>query len=98
MKVEELLEKEVIDSINELVTMKGQKVTIMLVEEEENNMLTFDIFNMSNNKNFLISTAMNFTKENRRIFTGLVSGAISSKIDVRFFLKLTYSELKDIVS
>ncbi|WP_459835995.1 hypothetical protein [Clostridium carnis] len=78
--------------------MKGQKVTIMLVEEEENNMLTFDIFNMNNNKNFLISTPMNFTKENRRIFTGLMAGAIKRvDVDVTLFLKLTYDELKAII-
>ncbi|GAB6170296.1 hypothetical protein JCM1393_27560 [Clostridium carnis] len=70
----------------------------MLVEEEENNMLTFDIFNMNNNKNFLISTPMNFTKENRRIFTGLMAGAIKRvDVDVTLFLKLTYDELKAII-
>lgn len=98
MKVEELLEEEVIEAINELVPMKGQKVTIMLTREEENNMLTFDIFNMDTNKNFLLSTPMEYTEENRRIFTGLVAGAIK-KIDVNitFFLKMTYNELKAMV-
>lgn len=98
MKVEDLLEEEVIEAINELVPMKGQKVTIMLLEEEGDNMLTFDIFNMDTNKNFLLSTPMEFKEENRRIFTGLVAGAIKKvDVEVRFFLKLTYDELKDIV-
>lgn len=98
MKVEDLLEKEFIDAINDLVTMKGQKVTIMLMKEEENNMLTFDIFNMDTNKSFSLSTPMEFTEENRRIFTGLVAGAIKRvDVDVRFFLKLNYAELEDIV-
>lgn len=98
MEVEELLEKEVIEAINELVTMREQKVTIMLLEEEEDNLLTFDIFNMDTNKSFQISTPMVFTEENRRMFTGLVAGAIKRvDVDVTYFLKLTYSELKDII-
>ena len=61
-------------------------------------MLTFDIFNMDTNKSFAISTPMIFNEENRRIFTGLIAAAIKkADVDVRFFLKLTYSELKNIV-
>lgn len=98
MSVEDLLEKEAIDEINDLVPMKGQKVTIMLIKEEENDLLTFDIFNMSTNKNILIATPMSFTEENRRIFTGIIAKAIK-KIDVNvtFYLRLTYAEVEELV-
>lgn len=69
-----------------------------MLMKEENNMLTFDIFNMDTNKSFSLSTPIIFNEENRRIFTGLVTGAIKkADVDVRFFLKLTYEELKDII-
>lgn len=98
MGVEDLLEKEAIDAINELVPMRGQRVTIMLLKEEENDLLTFDIFNMNTNKNFLIATPMKFTEENRRIFTGLVAGAIKRvDVNVTFFLKLNYNELEKMI-
>lgn len=98
MKVEDLLEEEIIEAINELVPMRGQKVTIMLIREEENDLLTFDIFNINTNKNFLIATPMKFTEENRRIFTGLVAGAIKRiDVNVTLFLKLSYNDLKEIM-
>ena len=98
MEVHELLEDNVIEAINELITMKGQKIIIMLIKEEEENMLTFEIFNMDTNEEFFLSTNMTFNEENRRIFTGLIAGAID-KVDVSviFLLKLNYNEMASMV-
>lgn len=68
MSIEGLLEKEAIDEINNIVPMKGQSVKIMLFKTEEDDMLTFDIFNVTLNKNIFITTPMEFNEVNRKIF------------------------------
>ena len=98
MSAEELLEKEAVEEINNIVPMKGQSVKIMLHEREENDMLTFDIFNVTLNKNILITTPMEFNEENRKIFTGIVTGAIKKvEVDVTFLLKINFDEVERMV-
>lgn len=98
MSVEELLEKEAIDEINNLVPMKGQSVKIMLYKSEENDMLTFDIFNVTLNKNILITTPMEFNEVNRKIFTAIVAGAIKKvDVEVTFLLQLDFAEVERFV-
>jgi len=65
MSAEYLLENEAVYEINNIVPMKGQSVKVMLLKEEENDMLTFDIFNLTLNKNILITTPMEFNEVNR---------------------------------
>ncbi len=98
MSVEELLEKEAIDEINNIVPMKGQSIKIMLYESEENDMLTFDIFNVTLNKNIFITTPMKFNEVNRKIFTAIVAGAIKKvEVDVTFLLQLSFDEVEKLV-
>ncbi|MDB2105981.1 hypothetical protein [Clostridium paraputrificum] len=98
MSVEELLEKEVVDEINNIVPMKGQSIKIMLYESEENDMLTFDIFNVTLNKNIFITTPMEFNEANRKIFTAIVAGAIKKvDVDVTFLLQLSFDEIESMV-
>lgn len=98
MSIEGLLEKEAIDEINNIVPMKGQSVKIMLYKEEENDMLTFDIFNVTLNKNILITTPMKFNEVNRKIFTAIVARAIKKvDVDVTFLLQLSFDEVEKLV-
>lgn len=98
MTSEELLEKEAVDEINNIVPMKGQSVKIMLLKSEENDMLTFDIFNVNLNKGIFITTPMEFNEVNRKIFTAIVAGAIKKvEVDVTFLLQLNYEEVEKLV-
>ena len=98
MKIEELLEKEAIDEINSIVPMKGQSIKIMLYESEEDNMLTFDISNVTLDKNILITTPMEFNEVNRRIFTAIITKAIKKvEVDVTFLMQLNYKEVEKIL-
>lgn len=98
MSIEGLLEKEAIDEINNIVPMKGQSVKIMLFKTEEDDMLTFDIFNVTLNKNIFITTPMEFNEVNRKIFTAIVAGAIKKvEVDVTFLLQLSFDEVEKLV-
>lgn len=98
MSSEDLLEKEAVDEINNIVPMKGQNVKIMLYKEEENDMLTFDIFNVTLNKNIFITTPMEFNEVNRKIFTAIVAGAIKKvEVDITFLLQINYEEVERMV-
>lgn len=98
MSSEELLEKEAADEINNIVPMRGQSVKIMLYKAEENDMLTFDIFNATLNKNIFITTPMEFNEVNRKIFTAIVAGAIKKvEVDVTFLLQIDYEEVERMV-
>ena len=98
MKIEELLEAEVIESINSIVDLPNQTVNIFLVEEGENDMHTFEIINVSNNKNFLISTEFINDSDRREILTALVSGAIKKiNVQVTYMMELTYDDLEETI-
>lgn len=98
MSSEDLLEKEATDEINNIVPMKGQSVKVMLFKSEENDMLTFDIFNVTLNKNIFITTPMEFNEVNRKIFTAIVAGAIKKvEVDVTFLMQLSYDEVERMV-
>lgn len=98
MSSEELLEKEAVDEINNIVPIKGQSVKIMLYKAEENDMLTFDIFNATLNKNIFITTPMEFNEVNRKIFTAIVAGVIKKvEVDVTFLLQINYEEVERMV-
>lgn len=98
MSAEELLEKEAVDEINNIVPMKGQNVKILLHKIEENNMLTFDIFNASLNKGMFITTPMEFNEVSRKIFTAIVAGAIKKvDVNVTFLLQIDFEEVERLV-
>lgn len=98
MKIEELLEAEVIESINSIVDLPNQTVNIFLVEEGENDMHTFEIINVSNNKNFLISTEFINDSDRREILTAIVSGAIKKiNVQVTYMMELTYDDLEETI-
>lgn len=98
MSSEDLLEKEATDEINNIVPMRGQSVKVMLYKSEENDMLTFDIFNVTLNKGIFITTPMKFNEVNRKIFTAIVAGAIKKvEVDVTFLLKINYEEVERLV-
>lgn len=97
MGITDLFEDSVIEQINSLVDCQNQKIAIM-VAEVEGDMVTFEIFNMSNNRRFLLGTVVKNTYESRRIFAGLVAGAIKKvNVDVTFLLKLNYKEVESMV-
>lgn len=98
MSVEDLLEKEAIDEINNIVPLKGQSIKVMLFEQEESNLLTFDIFNATLNNNILITTPMEFNEVNRTVFTAIVAGAIKkADVDVTFLLQIDFDEVERMV-
>lgn len=98
MSSQDLLEKEATDEINNIVPMKGQSVKVMLYKSEENDMLTFDIFNATLNKNIFITTPMKFNEVNRKIFTAIVAGAIKKvEVDVTFLMQINYEEVERLV-
>ena len=96
MKIEELLENEVIDAINDIVDLPKQTVNIFLVEEGENDMHTFEIINISNNKSFLLSTEFINDSERREFLTAIVAGAIKKiNVQVTYMLELSYDDLEE---
>ena len=98
IKIEELLESEVIDIINNIVDLPNQTVNIFLVEEGENDMHTFEIINVSNNKNFLLSTEFINDIDKREILTAIVAGAIKKiNVQVTYMLELTYDDLEETI-
>ena len=98
MKIEELLETEVIDSINNIVDLPNQTVNIFLVEEGEEDMHTFEIINVSNNKNFLLSTEFINDIDKREILTAIVAGAIKKiNVQVTYMMELSYEDLEETI-
>ena len=98
IKIEELLEAEVIDSINNIVDLPNQTVNIFLVEEGENDMHTFEIINVSNNKNFLLTTEFINDIDKREILTAIVAGAINKiNVQVTYMMELTYDDLEETI-
>lgn len=99
MDIEEILEVDVIESINNIVDLPKQTVNIFLVEEsEENDMHTFEIINVSNNKNFLLSTEFINDIDKREILTAIVAGAIKKiNVQVTYMMELTYDDLEEII-
>ena len=98
IKIEELLEAEVIDSINNIVDLPNQTVNIFLVEEGENDMHTFEIINISNNKSFLLSTDIINDSERREMLTAIVAGAIKKiNVQVTYIMEISYNDLEEIL-
>lgn len=98
MKIEELLENEVIDAINDIVDLPKQTVNIFLVEEGEDDMHTFEIINISNNKSFLLSTEFINDSERREFLTAIVAGAIKKiNVQVTYMMELTYDDLEETI-
>lgn len=98
MKVEELLEAEVIDSINNIVDLPKQTVNIFLVEEGEDDIHTFEIINVSNNKSFLLSTEFINDIDRREMLTAIVAGAIKKmNVTCTYMLELTYDDLEETI-
>lgn len=98
MDIEEILEADVIESINNIVDLPKQTVNIFLVEEGENDMHTFEIINVSNNKNFLLSTEFINDIDKREILTAIVAGAIKKiNVQVTYMMELTYDDLEEII-
>ena len=98
MKIEELLETEVIDSINNIVDLPNQTVNIFLVEEGEEDMHTFEIINVSNNKSFLISTEIINDINRREMLTAIVAGAIKKiNVQVTYMMELSYEDLEETI-
>lgn len=98
MDIEEILEADVIDSINEIVDLPKQTVNIFLVEEGENDMHTFEIINVSNNKNFLLSTEFINDIDKREILTAIVAGAIKKiNVQVTYMMELSYEDLEETI-
>lgn len=98
MKIEEVLEAEVIDSINSIVDLPKQTVNIFLVEEGEDDMHTFEIINISNNKSFLLSTEFINDSDRRKILTAIVAGAIKKiSVEVTYMMELSYDDLEETI-
>ena len=98
MNIEEILEADVIDSINEIVDLPKQTVNIFLVEEGENDMHTFEIINVSNNKSFLISTEFINDINRREMLTAIVAGAIKKiNVQVTYMMELSYEDLEETI-
>lgn len=99
MNIEEILEVDVIESINNIVDLPKQTVNIFLVEEsEENDMHTFEIINVSNNKNFLLSTEFINDIDKREILTAIVAGAIKKiNVQVTYMMELSYDDLEETI-
>ena len=98
MKIEELLETEVIDSINNIVDLPNQTVNIFLVEEGEEDMHTFEIINVSNNKSFLISTEFINDINRREMLTAIFAGAIKKiNVQVTYMMELSYEDLEETI-
>ena len=99
MDIEEILEVDVIESINNIVDLPKQTVNIFLVEEsEENDMHTFEIINVSNNKNFLLTTEFINDIDKREILTAIVAGAIKKiNVQVTYMMELSYDDLEETI-
>ncbi|WP_294135102.1 hypothetical protein [uncultured Clostridium sp.] len=98
MDIEEILEADVIESINNIVDLPKQTVNIFLVEEGENDMHTFEIINVSNNKNFLLSTEFINDIDKREILTAIVAGAIKKiNVQVTYMMELSYDDLEETI-
>lgn len=98
MNIEEILEADVIESINNIVDLPKQTVNIFLVEEGENDMHTFEIINVSNNKNFLLSTEFINDIDKREILTAIVAGAIKKiNVQVTYMMELSYDDLEETI-
>ena len=98
MDVEEILEAEVIDSINEIVDLPKQSVNIFLAEKSEDDMSIFEIINISNNKSFLLTTDISDDSEKREIFTAIIAGAIKKiNVQVTYMMEINYEYLQKII-
>lgn len=98
MKTNQLIEQAVIDTIREMVTAENESISIMVHKFKDDDGIVFEIFNLTNEKRFLLETPMKFDEEHRRIFTGIIASAINvPNVTVNFFMKLTYEELEETI-
>lgn len=97
MELNDLLEDEVIEQINDIVTNRNQKVCINLLKQE-GEMLEFEIFNISNYKRFILATSMEYDMDNRRVLTAIVARAIDyCEVNVMFFIELNYKDVEEMI-
>ena len=88
----------IIESINNIVDLPNQTVNIFLVEEGEEDMHTFEIINVSNNKSFLISTEFINDINRREMLTAIVAGAIKKiNVQVTYMMELSYEDLEETI-
>lgn len=94
--ISEFLEPEVIFAVNNIVTNPNENITILESKKPNSNMKVFEICNLDNDEQFIISTEMEGSDECRQMFTAIIAGAIRQKhVNVTFFIKVNYEELKD---
>lgn len=97
-KIEEILDVGVIESINKIVDSPNQTINIFLVEEGSDDMHTFEVFNVSNKKNFLFSIEFINDMFKREILTSIVAKAIKERdVEVTYMMELTYDDLEETI-
>lgn len=97
-KVEEILDVGVIEGINKIVDSPNQTINIFLVEEGSDDMHTFEVFNVSNKKNFLFSIEFINDMFKREILTSIVAKAIKERdVEVTYMMELTYDDLEETI-
>ena len=97
-KIEEILEESVIEGINKIIDSSNQTINIFLVEEGSDDMHTFEIFNVSNKKNFLFSIEFINDMFKREMLTAIVAKAIKERdVEVTYMMELTYDDLEETI-
>ena len=97
-KIEEILDVGVIEGINKIVDSPNQTINIFLVEEGSDDMHTFEVFNVSNKKNFLFSIEFINDMFKREILASIVAKAIKERdVEVTYMIELTYDDLEETI-
>lgn len=95
--IDKLLEKNVIEAINEITTTQGEKLEISIIEDIDSNeeVSKFLISNKNTEEEFILMVSFEDNEENRETLTGIIAAAIyEANIEVSYVRKFNYEELK----
>ena len=96
--IKDMVEPALGKAIDEITTEEGQTISIILKDEKPNGMRVVEIFNVANERFFMIETPLENDYRHRRIFTGLLASIASTK-DTTFinFVMSNYVQVKKLV-
>lgn len=96
--IKDMVEPALAKAIDEITTEEGQTISIILKDEKDNGMRVVEIFNVANERFFVIETPLEDDYKHRRIFTGLLASLARTKDTIFInFVMNNYEQVKDIL-
>lgn len=96
--IKDMAEPALAKAIDEITTEEGQTISIILKDVKDNGMRVVEIFNVANERFFVVETPIENDFRHRRIFTGLLASVARTK-DTTFinYVLSNYEQVENIV-